>query len=90
MEIDRDETLKTLNKIVELEFAGVVRFTPYSLMAFGHARFRSCGGCASRCGSRSATPFRRVRKSLHSGALKVTTNPEPTITPRVLFVTVTT
>ena len=38
MEIDRDETLKTLNEIVELELAGVVRFTQYSLMVFGHAR----------------------------------------------------
>ena len=35
MEIDRDETLKTLNEIVELELAGVVRFTQYSLMVFG-------------------------------------------------------
>ena len=26
MEIDRDETLNTLNEIVELEFAGVVRW----------------------------------------------------------------
>ena len=38
MEIDRDEALKTLNEIVELELAGVVRFTQYSLMVFGHAR----------------------------------------------------
>ena len=38
MEIDRDETLNTLNEIVELELAGVVRFTQYSLMVFGHAR----------------------------------------------------
>jgi bacterioferritin len=38
VEIDRDETLNTLNEIVELELAGVVRFTQYSLMVFGHAR----------------------------------------------------
>jgi bacterioferritin len=38
VEIDRDEALKTLNEIVELELAGVVRFTQYSLMVFGHAR----------------------------------------------------
>ena len=38
MDIDRDETIKTLNEIVELELAGVVRFTQYSLMVFGHAR----------------------------------------------------
>lgn len=38
MDIDREETVKTLNEIVELELAGVVRFTQYSLMVFGHAR----------------------------------------------------
>jgi bacterioferritin len=43
MEIDRDETLKTLNEIVELELAGVVRFTQYSLMVFGHARIPITG-----------------------------------------------
>ena len=31
-------TVETLNEIVELELAGVVRFTQYSLMVFGHAR----------------------------------------------------
>jgi bacterioferritin len=43
VEIDRDETLKTLNEIVELELAGVVRFTQYSLMVFGHARIPIMG-----------------------------------------------
>ena len=43
MEIDRDEALKTLNEIVELELAGVVRFTQYSLMVFGHARIPIMG-----------------------------------------------
>jgi bacterioferritin len=38
MELDRDETVKTLNEIVELELAGAVRYTQYSLMVFGHAR----------------------------------------------------
>jgi bacterioferritin len=38
VDIDQDGTLETLNKIVELELAGVVRFTQYSLMVFGHAR----------------------------------------------------
>ena len=38
MEYDREETLKVLNEIVELELAGVVRYTQYSLMIFGHAR----------------------------------------------------
>jgi bacterioferritin len=38
VEYDREETLKVLNEIVELELAGVVRYTQYSLMIFGHAR----------------------------------------------------
>ena len=43
MEIDQDEAIKTLNEIVELELAGVVRFTQYSLMVFGHARIPIMG-----------------------------------------------
>lgn len=38
MDIDRDDVIKTLNEIVELELAGAVRYTQYSLMVFGHAR----------------------------------------------------
>jgi bacterioferritin len=38
MDLDRDEVLKTLNEIVEVELAGAVRYTQYSLMVFGHAR----------------------------------------------------
>src|ERR1700731_4413344 len=38
MDFDRDKVIEVLNQIVELELAGVVRFTQYSLMVFGHAR----------------------------------------------------
>jgi bacterioferritin len=38
MDLDRDEVVKALNEIVELELAGAVRYTQYSLMVFGHAR----------------------------------------------------
>lgn len=38
MEFDRDVTVGVLNEIVELELAGAVRYTQYSLMVFGHAR----------------------------------------------------
>jgi bacterioferritin len=38
VELDRDEVIKTLNSLVELELAGAARFTQYSLMVFGHAR----------------------------------------------------
>ena len=38
MDLDQDQVVKTLNEIVELELAGAVRYTQYSLMVFGHAR----------------------------------------------------
>jgi len=38
MELDRDETIKVLNGLVETELAGAVRYTQYSLMVFGHGR----------------------------------------------------
>ena len=36
--IDTKQTIDTLNKILELELAGVVRYTHYSLMVFGYNR----------------------------------------------------
>lgn len=36
--IDRDAVVSTLNSILEVELAGVIRYTQYSLMVFGHAR----------------------------------------------------
>ena len=38
MELAKDDVVKVLNEIVELELAGAVRYTQYSLMVFGHAR----------------------------------------------------
>jgi len=38
VDMDRDEAIAVLNEIVELELAGAVRYTQYSLMVFGHAR----------------------------------------------------
>ncbi|MCK4841680.1 MAG: bacterioferritin [Methylococcales bacterium] len=37
-EINNDEVIKVLNKILEAELAGVVRYTHYSLMVFGYGR----------------------------------------------------
>ncbi len=37
-EINNDEVIKVLNKILEVELAGVVRYTHYSLMVFGFGR----------------------------------------------------
>lgn len=35
---DKEATLKVLNQILEIELAGVVRYTHYSLMIFGYNR----------------------------------------------------
>jgi bacterioferritin len=43
VELNRDETIELLNRIVELELAGAVRYTQYSLMIFGHARIPIMG-----------------------------------------------
>ncbi|MGR9046876.1 MAG: ferritin-like domain-containing protein [Gammaproteobacteria bacterium] len=37
-EIDNDAVIKVLNKILETELAGVVRYTHYSLMVVGYGR----------------------------------------------------
>ena len=36
--MSQDKVLAVLNKILENELAGVVRYTHYSLMVFGHNR----------------------------------------------------
>lgn len=36
--LDTKEVIEALNRILELELAGVVRYIHYSLMIFGHAR----------------------------------------------------
>jgi bacterioferritin len=36
--MDKDAVLKTLNRILELELAGVVRYTHYALMIYGYNR----------------------------------------------------
>ena len=38
MKLDRAEAIQVLNEIVQHELAGMVRYTQYSLMIFGHAR----------------------------------------------------
>jgi bacterioferritin len=48
VDLDRDDAIKTLNDIVELELAGAVRFTQYSLMVFGHARIPIMGWMQSQ------------------------------------------
>jgi hypothetical protein len=43
-ETDKQSAIEILNKIMELELAGVVRYTHYSLMVFGYNRYRSFRG----------------------------------------------
>jgi bacterioferritin len=38
LEIDKNSVVRLLNEILETELAGVVRYTHYSLMIFGHNR----------------------------------------------------
>lgn len=38
MSLNTDDTVDILNQIVEIELAGAVRYTQYSLMVFGHGR----------------------------------------------------
>ncbi len=42
-EINKGEVIAILNKILETELAGVVRYTHYSLMIFGHSRIPIIG-----------------------------------------------
>jgi len=37
-QIDKNAVVALLNEILETELAGVVRYTHYSLMVFGHSR----------------------------------------------------
>ena len=37
-ELDKKKVVDLLNRILEMELAGAVRYTHYSLMVFGHAR----------------------------------------------------
>lgn len=38
MQLDRDKAIEVLNHIMELELAGVVRYTHYALMVYGYNR----------------------------------------------------
>jgi bacterioferritin len=38
MSIDKEQVIKQLNRILECELAGVVRYTHYSMMIFGYSR----------------------------------------------------
>ena len=46
--IDTQKVIASLNTILELELAGVVRYLHYSLMVFGHARIPIIGWMRSQ------------------------------------------
>jgi bacterioferritin len=43
MEFKKEKVVELLNRVVELELAGAVRYTQYSLMIFGYARIPIMG-----------------------------------------------
>jgi len=43
MSIDKEKVIECLNHIMEVEFSGVVRYSHYALMVFGHNRIPICG-----------------------------------------------
>jgi hypothetical protein len=47
-DIDKREVVALLNRILESELAGVVRYTHYSLLVFAIIAFLSCHGCENK------------------------------------------
>lgn len=47
-ELDAEKVIDILNRVVEHELAGTVRYTQYSLMVFGHARIPIIGWMRSQ------------------------------------------
>ena len=54
MGFDRGAAIDVLNQIVEHELAGMVRYTQYSLMVFGHARIPIIGWMQQQAGEAMA------------------------------------
>ena len=53
--IDKEDVVAVLNRILESELAGVVRYTHYSFPVFGFGGFRSDPGYVSRPTNRCCT-----------------------------------
>ena len=60
-ELDKQKAVDLLNRILEAELAGVVRYTHYSFLVPGQTGSRSCRGCGNRRQSRSLTPSRPAK-----------------------------
>ena len=63
------KVIESLNRILELELAGVVRYMHYSFMIFGHNRIPSWPGCATRATSPTPTRYWRVNTSRRSAVI---------------------
>ena len=59
--IDADSVLKTLNRILEQELAGVVRYTHYSFMVFGYGRIPIVSWLRAQADEASCTRRRLAR-----------------------------
>ena len=62
-ELDRDKVVATLNRLLETELAGVVRYTHYSLMVFGFGRIPIVSWLREQADESCCTPSRRASGS---------------------------
>jgi bacterioferritin (cytochrome b1) len=60
--LDNEKIVALLNRILESELAGVVRYTHYSFLVFGFGRIPiSSPGCVAKRTRRCYTPSKRAR-----------------------------
>ena len=61
MELNKEAVITTLNRIMELELAGVVRYTHYALMVYGYNRIPIVGWMSEvqRVTAEDALAFRK-------------------------------
>jgi len=60
-ELDKGRAVELLNRILEAELAGVVRYTHYSFLVFGHNRIPIVSWLREQGPSRSLTTSRPAR-----------------------------
>ena len=59
--MDKEKVLETLNELLERELAGLVRYTHYSFMVFGHTRIPIIGWLRGL--ARESLPHAPTRRS---------------------------
>ena len=60
-ELNRDHVVELLNRILEAELAGVVRYTHYSFLVYGYSRIPIVSWLREQAASRSCTLSRLGR-----------------------------